>query len=496
MKLGAILLRLRKKQRLSQAEVADYMGVSQSTYCAWESEYSSCQVPFPCSSALANLTWPGTYLKVLLTVLLISYVSLSCQQPDHSLIVNEQGVVTRLPHLWKSSISLDGGFTTTMHARHIYQQRYLLTAQRTAPLPTADNLCFKDLETGQNHWVWSDRFQPNEGATIFQYSIYAHQNLLLYNYGPRAYCIDQETGQTRWRKQWPLGISRVITTTGYGPHFYFTGTPAELRQQDRLEEYVYQGDMLTGEIRPLAKLATLPGQVIHDPSGVDLHAIGHHLSVFTHQSDTLLLVSYSLPDPRPEFAADLSGYLSLYNLSQRHWVYEQKPLVNQDESGVGGSAVIQGDKVFFQILRWVGCFDLFTGQRRWMQRVTPAGFISDLILVEGKLLANGMNATLYCLDPQTGNVLWTQKSSGIASRLHYQDGVVYYIASQDLLAVEVATGKLLWQLQCPDVYTENQPQSWFMGFVTGLPAQGSQKGRIFASTNLNVYCFEAASVGK
>jgi outer membrane protein assembly factor BamB len=127
-----------------------------------------------------------------------------------------------------------------------------------------------------------------------------------------------------------------------------------------------------------------------------------------------------------------------------------------------------------------------------MSRITQASLFSDLIVAEGKLLANGQDAKLYCLDPQTGNILWTQRSSGIGSSLHYQDGVVYYIASQNLLATEVATGKLLWNLPCPDAYTEKRADSWFSGFVTGLPARSGRKGRVFASTNLNVYCFEAA----
>lgn len=40
MKIGIILLKLRKERRLSQAEVADQLGVCQSTYCAWESDRS------------------------------------------------------------------------------------------------------------------------------------------------------------------------------------------------------------------------------------------------------------------------------------------------------------------------------------------------------------------------------------------------------------------------------------------------------------------------
>lgn len=38
MKIGTVLLRLRKERRLSQIEVAEHIGVCQSAYCAWESD--------------------------------------------------------------------------------------------------------------------------------------------------------------------------------------------------------------------------------------------------------------------------------------------------------------------------------------------------------------------------------------------------------------------------------------------------------------------------
>ena len=205
-----------------------------------------------------------------------------------------------------------------------------------------------------------------------------------------------------------------------------------------------------------------------------------------------MLISYDLPDPRPAYTADASGYLGLYNMSQHKWIYDQVPMINSDEAGGGNFPTIIGDKVYYAINMWVGCFDLMTGERVWMKRITEASLFSDMIVAEGKLLANGQDAKLYCLDPATGNILWKQRSSGIGSSLHYQDGVVYYIASQDLLATEVATGKLLWKLPCPDYYTINRGDSWFSGFVTGLSGKGGRKGRIFASTHLNVYCFEAA----
>lgn len=165
----------------------------------------------------------------------------------------------------------------------------------------------------------------------------------------------------------------------------------------------------------------------------------------------------------------------------------------KSEAGGGNYPTIIGERVYYAVNMWVGCYYLMPGQRLWFQRVTPASLFSDMIVSEGKLLANGQNAKLYALDPQTGRILWTQRSSGISSALHYQDGVAYYyIDTKILLATRVSDGKLLWDLPCPDAYTENRSDSWFRGFVTGLPGKGGKKGRISASTNLNVYCFEAA----
>lgn len=43
---GTILIQLRNKSKLSQQEVADFIGVSRSTYVSWESDQSSYKVEY------------------------------------------------------------------------------------------------------------------------------------------------------------------------------------------------------------------------------------------------------------------------------------------------------------------------------------------------------------------------------------------------------------------------------------------------------------------
>lgn len=444
---------------------------------------------------------PWVFFQKLLFLFLLGSL-FNCKRPEDDVLKDENGVVTRLPHVWKSSTSPDGGKLSSMFAQHIYDNRFILTAQRLThndQNPIADNLSFKRLEDGKNAWVWGDRFSSTEGAVTFDYGIYTHGRVLFYNYGPRGYGIDQETGQTIWRKEWPQGTSRLLSTTGLGSHFYFTGTPPDIYAEKRFEESIYQGDMATGEVREIAKLKTFPDSVWYDPSGFDWIARGRSIKPFIRGVDTLLLVAYDLPDIRPYYQnTPTSGYISLYNLTQKKWIYERMPMLSNvttgvdSEAGGGNYPTIIGERVYYAVNMWVGCYYLMTGQRLWFQRVTPASLFSDLIAAEGKLLANGMNARLYALEPGSGSLLWTQESSGIGSTMHYQDGVVYYIATDKLLATRVSDGKLLWKLNCPDAYTEYRTDSWFQGFVTGLPGQGGKKGRIYVSTQLNVYCFEAA----
>lgn len=437
--------------------------------------------------------------KVLLLAMLSSLFS--CQGPADEVTKDSNGVTTRLLHLWKSSNSLDGRKNTSMFAQHIYDNRYVLAAERAAMSGpyTAEGICMKRIDDGRNAWVWNDRFEPNEYADVRNYKVYAYQNLLFYKNGRRFYCIDQESGQTVWKKEWGRNFDSEITTTGLGAHFYFTGTPPEIYAKNRWEESIYQGDMATGELREVVKLKIFPDSVWHDPSGFDYFARALRIKPFVRGADTLLLISYGLPDIRPYYQnTPISGYLSLYNLSQRKWVYERMPMLSdvktgvESEAGGGNYPNIVGEKVYFAVNMWVGSYQLMTGKRLWFQRVTPASLFTDLIMAEGNLLANGQNAKLYSLHPGSGSILWKQRSSGISSALHYQDGVVYYIETNILIATRVADGKVLWALDCPDAYTENRTDSWFMGFVTGIPGKDGKKGRIFASTQLNVYCFEAA----
>jgi outer membrane protein assembly factor BamB len=66
---------------------------------------------------------------------------------------------------------------------------------------------------------------------------------------------------------------------------------------------------------------------------------------------------------------------------------------------------------------------------------------------------------------------------------------VYYTANRELRAVEASTGKLLWRIESPD--RRKNDSAVFKGFVAAVAGKGGQKGRVYAHTGLNAYCYEA-----
>jgi outer membrane protein assembly factor BamB len=210
--------------------------------------------------------------------------------------------------------------------------------------------------------------------------------------------------------------------------------------------------------------------------------------------EDLLVVPFLESGPKVEVNRNRALF-GLYSLSKKQWIYARISISPADYGG--GPAlmpVVMNDKVFHANLTTSSAFELSTGKPLWEKRLTPVQTdIVDMIVVENKVILNSADAKLYCLDAQTGNILWTQKSSYMSSDLYHQNGVVYYMITQTLNAVDIETGKLLLNMAAPDSKegkTKGEA-SWFWGFVTGIEGKDGQKGRIFATTNLNAYCFEA-----
>lgn len=420
----------------------------------------------------------------------------TCQLKEVGIQLDDSGVAIRLPYFWKTAVT-DGTLAFGLAQGCMYDGGILCMGRHKSTKTDLytqygePHLLYIDVATGQVRWQWYDKLDGQIEFAIKKSVAFYEQTMLVYN-EPYQYGIDVRSGQTRWKLKRPNPNFGPIATQE-GRYFFCGANNMAATQQDLVERSVYRGDIVTGSVEEVVKPAYSREFTYHSRE----KEIGTIVSVtpVVRGADTLLIVPHSEFGPRvPDYTSTDRSLFGLYNLTKRQWVYERIPLSSAEMGGTTAlPPLVDKDRIYMSSLTNIGCFDLMTGKRIWFYRIAPVvSAFSDMILADGKLLANGFNAILYCLDPETGVTLWSQKSSGIGSNLYYHDGVVYYIASKNLLAVEVATGKLLWDLPCPDAQEENRPDSWFAGFVTGTPARNGEKGRIYATTNLNLYCFEAA----
>jgi len=211
---------------------------------------------------------------------------------------------------------------------------------------------------------------------------------------------------------------------------------------------------------------------------------------FISNQDTMLSLIVDDP-PGSGFKFNLTT--SLYNLSKKTWVYERKPLFDVSNSGVEGKPVVSGNYMYVCSGGKTVCFNILTGEQRWINYFTDVLDVSSFLtssplLAEDKLFIQNENTYLYCLSQSSGITIWRQGGFGTSSHMVYLNGVVYFVSGK-LYAIDVSNGNKLWAIPSPDL--KNNSGASFDGFVGLVPPQNGQKGKIVVTTGLNAYCYEA-----
>ncbi|MGC3947445.1 MAG: PQQ-binding-like beta-propeller repeat protein [Chryseolinea sp.] len=101
--------------------------------------------------------------------------------------------------------------------------------------------------------------------------------------------------------------------------------------------------------------------------------------------------------------------------------------------------------MYFISANYLHGYDAMTGKELWHTYIGSAPLVSRLLFADGKLIAACEDGVLYCVDSQTGTVLWREPNTRTCTEPNYLNGVIYYIGGGDglLHAVDVETGKHL-----------------------------------------------------
>jgi hypothetical protein len=416
---------------------------------------------------------------------------LACNPDNVATKTDRDGVLIQKPFLWKSSIS-DGTLAYGLFHGYVIDGKGVLSiALRKSSNPNVYGefyLQLKDTNTGENIWTWDDFYNKKLDRTLHR-SIVVNDGKLLLHDRRADYCINYQTGKTIWKIQ--RGFFSSDGPTNVGDNYFISGIPPASGALKKIDDSMFMGALDSDKIVEIIKPSYSSEFTSYNGEETYIGSIYRH-KAFLAGIDMMILIPYDEIGPQVKYN-NARSYFGLYNLSQKKWIYNRAPLSIEEDGGAPSlMPIVDNDKVYMTSFNSVGCFELMTGKRIWQFRLTTEQMMGlDIIKVGNKLIINGSDGTLYCMDAVNGAMLWSKGSIATNSDLYHQDGIIYGIRGDNLRAYDLQSGKLLWDMPSLDAKVENRLGSIYNGFVTGIPAKNGEKGRIFASTELNVYCFEA-----
>jgi outer membrane protein assembly factor BamB len=414
--------------------------------------------------------------KIILFLVLSIFLTTSCCKEDTPTTqTDENGVVISKPYIWKTSLHLSEPVSNSGISAQVYYNGNFLS-----PITDGGNnrkLAMIDSDNGDILWQWDDRFQPEtEYMDICYYHKY--NNLFTYQKGTRSYCINLDNGTTHWKQMREISYTNKINS--FGSDHYFNYGP--ITNNNGYTEFIaFKGNVNTGEL-----VDYLSANFSFDYVSPSNLAGSTSYIIEIPNSDNLL-VNYT----EPLLNSEVNSFLGLYNSETEEWIYERKLMASPAQNtSVFTPPKIYNDKIYANVGNYIVCHDLDTGEQLWSKSFTGDFMFSGFIIEDNKLIGCCENETLYCLNPETGSIIWQTAGSGTSSRLAYLNGIVYFSGGGDgkLHGVDVTSGETVWKLNASNI-----DGSAFAGYnpVYVLPAEGNNPARVFAHTFGNVVCYEA-----
>jgi outer membrane protein assembly factor BamB len=396
---------------------------------------------------------------------------------------DDVGIVQEKAFVWQVSNTANPNEPEGRGEQTLLINGNLLDTYSDIPEQASHQLTLLEINTGMKLWLWKDLIGSNEKILLGRGGRYSYQDFLLYHLGPRSYCIDTQTGKTLW-KQWNL-CSGFPNMCGLGNLYFSNGTPWEQFNKSIQEDRVYKTDLRTGKQTEIVMPKYNPENTRPDMGYSENRGFISEVFPVVQQQDTLLILAYNESHKnRNQFEA----YIGLYNMTQKAWVYERKPIDIPVKEGFNRSWLItKGEKMYTILNNWLVCSNWQTGAKIWAKAMPSFAQSPTLIENDRYLVAVSTDSRLYLLNPDTGEEIWQVRETTNGADFYYDKGILYYLTDR-LCAREIPSGKKLWNIKSP---TDGKIDGFFWVFVTGLPGKNGQKGRIFTRTGYHTYCFEA-----
>ncbi len=410
-------------------------------------------------------------IKILFTVTVFLFFS-TCKKED--LVKDDTGAIIKKPYVWKRPLTENQWIWSGPIQVPIFQDKYITATHFEANA----KLAALNIFDGEVEWEWNDYLGKDiESIFLSLKWPYYYENILIFQNGPRSYCIDMATGQTVWK---------VTADQGFGT--YLTGTKDEFLSQgdngDTMGYRIYAdyvGNIYTGDKYPLPRPANL---VLIPDNSAQIAVATNGGNLFEANGKQYLLSAYA----KGAENWNVLPFLGLYNRTEDRWEYSEKQILPKHWThSISNFPIISEDIVVTSVGNHICANDLWTGDSVWAYDCGGNFDFGSFLVLDGRIYAMAEAKALYCLDLHTGAVIWKQDYDGLGTTSHLSqlNGVLYFSSggSGTLMAVDMATGKIIWNLESPDGENYKEVAIW--------PGGGGKKPLILTATYQNAYCYEA-----
>ncbi|MBK7339735.1 MAG: PQQ-binding-like beta-propeller repeat protein [Saprospiraceae bacterium] len=393
------------------------------------------------------------------------FLGCGCNKEELPSRILDNGVVIEKPYIWWNKEEEHDQSIKTIG--HFYNGSFLCESHQNG----ISYLSLTNAKNGKISWKWNGYRNSNDLSIDFPYSY--DRYLYILSGSPRTYCLDFNSGKEIWSKTWDKAI--FYKSSGYKDEVYVLQDHA-----DGVDEYpgFYILDLNTGVVKD----KIIPMYKFKNKNVINEFGSIRGVQRIDTLNEIYYLISYT------ESIDSKSSYprISLYNYSNKKWIFEYKPLITIDP-GAQGSLCVVNNKIYHSLGNSIVCHDLWSGDSLWSQEFKGGFLFGEYMIDNGTLYCAAEGDGYYALDAETGAIKWKgERAPGTSSRMVVLNGVLYYINGGDgrLWALDAATGKTLWRLKSPDGYS-------FKREINVMPGDGERKGYVLTSTWHGACAYEA-----
>jgi outer membrane protein assembly factor BamB len=197
--------------------------------------------------------------------------------------------------------------------------------------------------------------------------------------------------------------------------------------------------------------------------------------------DSILVITHSMLERNPP-QKNIADMLC-YNLKTKQ-VYWHLP--NFTPSGLGGALSIKDSKIYLTGASVIYCYDLITKQKIWEYYLSSDGDgfgVGDPtpIFDGNRMYTKGQNDYAYCLDKNTGQVIWKSKHKIGESKFILHKGVLYCLGTY-LNGIRASDGKNI-------LFSDTPKEKEGCRFTNGLDLDPATD-RLFCADSRYVYAID------